>query len=75
MQFVLNIKTDGSAFTGEQENPFGDDTGREVARILNVVAERLEDLSHATARDKDDPFLLMDLNGASVGMAYFEETD
>lgn len=76
MQFRLTIKTGNAAFVGEQENPFGDSTNYEVARILHTLAERVEAGGvNVTSRDQDDPFVLKDANGPIVGTAYFVEED
>lgn len=72
MQFVLSIATDNAAFVGD--HPFGDATNMEVARILHELADRVEGMGEdAHTRDETDPFVLMDVNGASVGRAYFED--
>jgi hypothetical protein len=75
MQFIVKITTDNAAFVGDDtENPFGDDTGAEVARILYVLAERVDGGGiNVTERTEQDPFVLFDGNGNNVGLAHFTE--
>ena len=74
--FKVHIDTERDAFGNEYENPFGDSTANEVARILHVLAERVEDLGASVVkRDSDDPFMLMDVNGNTVGKAHFTYED
>lgn len=72
MQFTLTINCDGAAF---DEYP-----SEEVAAVLTRLLDTSPGFSHrnlATAdpgdRTEDNPFLLYDVNGARVGVAYFEE--
>lgn len=73
MKFLIEIDTNKHIVGEGPENPFGDSTGEEVARILHVLAERIEPLKYPTCRDQDDPFLLRDAHGYEVGLAYFRE--
>lgn len=75
-KFVLRLDTESDAFGDEYENPFGDSTGEEVARILHVLAARVAGMGAvAVDRDSDDPFILMDANGNNRGTAYFTYED
>lgn len=72
MQFVLTIDCDGAAFE--------DFPAEEVAAILTRLMDTAPGFSHrdlATAdpgdRTEDNPFILLDRNGARVGTAYFTE--
>lgn len=62
--FRLTIDTDNAAFEGENK-------GLETARILRVVADRLE------RRDGDFGYFqtLRDVNGNDVGRAAFKNAD
>ena len=74
MRFNVVLDVDNDAFRDGQENPFGDDTCTEVARILRTLADRVERTTPVESRDESDPFVLMDTNGNRVGVGYFEET-
>jgi len=53
---TIKINTENAAFT--------DDEGRETARILHNLADRIED---SQKLDERDGFLLRDINGNTVG--------
>lgn len=72
MQFILTIDCDNDAFV--------DYPAAEVAAILTRLMDKAPGFSHrnlATAdpgdRTEDNPFILLDRNGARVGTAYFTE--
>lgn len=67
MQFNLTIHCDNAAF-----DPEGETTGEgpEVARILRALADRIEDAADSTPGAL---LALRDVNGNTVGRAYFEE--
>ena len=62
MQLVITIYFDNSAFNGN-------DCGRELARILHIVTDRvdLESKSDLIRCYHDDPKSLFDINGNRVG--------
>jgi hypothetical protein len=62
MKLVITIHFDNSAFNGE-------DCGRELARILQIVTNRvdLESKSELIRGYHDDPKSLSDNNGNTVG--------
>jgi len=62
MKLVLTINCDNSAFNG-------DDCGREVAPILQIVTDRvdLESKDDLIRGFHDDPKSLFDVNGNTVG--------
>ena len=62
MKFVITIHCDNSAFSGN-------DCGRELARILQVVTDRLdlESKSDLLRGYHGDPKSLFDINGNRVG--------
>lgn len=72
MQFTLTINCDGEAFE--------DFPAQEVANILARLMDTADGYSHRNLRTADagdrteeNPFVLMDRNGARVGTAYFTE--
>jgi hypothetical protein len=62
MKLVITIYCDNSAFNGEE-------CGRELARILRIVANRvdLESTSDLFRGYHDDPKSLFDITGNTVG--------
>ena len=62
MKLVITIYCDNSAFNGK-------DCGRELARILQIVTDRvdLESKSDLIRGYHDDPKSLFDINGNRVG--------
>ena len=62
MKLVITINIDNSAFNGK-------DCGRELARILQIVTDRvdLESKSDLIRGYHDDPKSLFDINGNRVG--------
>jgi len=62
MKFVLSMNCNNDAF-------FGDACENEVVRILQDVRERIMTGDAVSNQD----YILFDLNGNTVGKAYFEE--
>jgi hypothetical protein len=62
MKLVITIDCDNSAFNGK-------DCGRELARILQIVTDRvdLESTSDLIRGYHGDPMSLFDINGNRVG--------
>ena len=62
MKLVITIYCDNSAFNGK-------DCGRELARMLQIVADHLdlESKNDLIRGYRDDPKSLFDINGNTVG--------
>lgn len=76
MQFIVSINADSAAFTyvTNDERNGEPNPADGVADVLRRLADKIENAGErVTERDHTDPFVLMDINGASVGTAYFEE--
>jgi hypothetical protein len=65
MKLVITIACDNSAFNGK-------DCGRELARILQIVNDRVdvESKCDLIRRYHDDPKSLFDINGNRVGLFF-----
>jgi hypothetical protein len=70
MKLVITIHCDNSAFDGS-------DCGRELARILQIVTDRvnLESKSDLIRGYHDDPKSLFDINGNTVGSMEIADND